>query len=77
MVEGLCEAFTGMQPLSGPFASQRKGSHVTPRRSLLCIVTAACCLVGPAIESEAGERNLVQGKKLYEKYCQACHGPLG
>jgi mono/diheme cytochrome c family protein len=25
----------------------------------------------------AGERNLARGKKLYEKYCLACHGPQG
>lgn len=46
-------------------------------RSVLCIVTVACCLAVSTIESEAGKRNLVRGKKLYEKYCLACHGPLG
>jgi cytochrome c oxidase cbb3-type subunit 3 len=25
----------------------------------------------------ANERNLARGKKLYEKYCVACHGPQG
>jgi mono/diheme cytochrome c family protein len=25
----------------------------------------------------AGERDLARGKKLYEKYCLACHGPQG
>jgi mono/diheme cytochrome c family protein len=30
-----------------------------------------------AIGCDAGERNLPRGKKLYEKYCLACHGPLG
>lgn len=46
-------------------------------RCVLCIVTAACCLAVSTIGSEASERNLVRGKKLYEKYCLACHGPLG
>ena len=47
------------------------------RRCVLCIVTTACCLAVSAIGSDAGERNLSRGKKLYEKYCLACHGPLG
>lgn len=46
-------------------------------RSVLCFVTAACFLAMSAIGSDAGERNLSRGKKLYEKYCLACHGPLG
>jgi hypothetical protein len=25
----------------------------------------------------AGEHNLAKGKKLYGKYCLACHGPQG
>ncbi len=28
-------------------------------------------------DAVAGERNLARGKKLYEKYCLACHGPQG
>ena len=47
------------------------------RRSALCIATVAWCLAVSTVESEAGERNLARGKQLYEKYCMACHGPLG
>jgi mono/diheme cytochrome c family protein len=43
----------------------------------LYIVMTACCLAVSTIESAAGERNLARGKTLYEKYCLACHGPLG
>ena len=46
-------------------------------RSILCIVTVACCLALSTTGSAAGERNLARGKKLYEKYCLACHGPAG
>jgi len=49
----------------------------SPHLFILCIVTVACCLAVSTIGSEAGERNLARGKKLYEKYCLACHGPLG
>lgn len=47
------------------------------RRCVVSVVAAACCLAIFTIGSEAGERNLARGKKLYEKYCLACHGPLG
>lgn len=47
------------------------------RRFVLYIVTAVSCLAVFTVESEAGERNLARGKKLYEKYCLACHGLLG
>jgi mono/diheme cytochrome c family protein len=47
------------------------------RRCVLGIVTVASCLAVSTIGSDAGERNLARGKNLYEKYCLACHGPLG
>lgn len=47
------------------------------RRCVLCVVTVACALAMSATGSDAGERNLSRGKTLYEKYCLACHGPMG
>lgn len=47
------------------------------RGSLLCAIIACCWLWAPAFGLTAGERNLVRGKLLYEKYCLACHGPQG
>lgn len=47
------------------------------RRCVLCVVTVACALAVSAKGTDAGERNLSRGKTLYEKYCLACHGPLG
>jgi mono/diheme cytochrome c family protein len=36
-----------------------------------------CWLMIPAAGFTQSERNLPRGKKLYEKYCLACHGPQG
>lgn len=36
-----------------------------------------CWLLAASTGFPAGERNLVRGKQLYEKYCLACHGPQG
>jgi mono/diheme cytochrome c family protein len=33
--------------------------------------------VASTSDPAAGERNLARGKKLYEKYCFACHGSRG
>lgn len=48
-----------------------------PRMSVLFLLIMACWLAAATIGFAAGERNLARGKKLYEKYCLACHGPLG
>lgn len=48
-----------------------------PGLSVLCVLTTACWLVPSVSDLAAGERNLAQGKKLYEKYCLACHGSQG
>ncbi|MEK9139564.1 MAG: cytochrome c [Nitrospirota bacterium] len=37
----------------------------------------ASWLVASTSDLAAGERNLARGKKLYEKYCLACHGSRG
>lgn len=34
-------------------------------------------LIAAAPASASGEPNLPRGKKVYEKYCLACHGPQG
>ncbi|MEC4890295.1 MAG: cytochrome c [Nitrospira sp.] len=47
------------------------------RGSLICAIMACCWLLAPTSGLTAGERNLVRGKLLYEKYCLACHGPQG
>lgn len=47
------------------------------RGSVMCAMIALCWLVVPPSGLTAGERNLARGKQLYEKYCQACHGPQG
>ena len=36
-----------------------------------------CCLVVPSPGLAEDERNLERGKRLYEKYCLACHGLKG
>jgi mono/diheme cytochrome c family protein len=48
-----------------------------PGLSVLCVLTAVCWLVASTSDPAAGERNLARGKKLYEKYCLACHGSQG
>lgn len=40
-------------------------------------LTMVFCFSWSAVGFSAGERNLARGKKLYEKYCLACHGPQG
>ncbi|HSN04492.1 MAG TPA: cytochrome c [Nitrospira sp.] len=47
------------------------------RVSAICAMMALCWLLIPSPGFTAGERNLVRGKQLYEKYCLACHGPQG
>jgi len=44
---------------------------------VLCVLTTVYCLVASTPSLAAGERDLARGKKLYEKYCLACHGPQG
>ena len=36
-----------------------------------------CWLAASTAGFTADERNLERGKRLYEKYCVACHGPQG
>ena len=43
----------------------------------VCGLTVAVWLLDPMVGFSSGERNLARGKRLYEKYCQACHGPQG
>ncbi|MBH0177264.1 MAG: cytochrome c [Nitrospira sp.] len=45
--------------------------------AVVCLLTMGCWFAAPVTGLAAGERNLARGKKLYEKYCLACHGPLG
>ncbi len=48
-----------------------------PSFNVLCVLTTVYCLVASTPSLAANERNLARGKKLYEKYCLACHGPQG
>lgn len=48
-----------------------------PGLSVLCVLTTVSWLVASTSDPAAGERNLARGKKLYEKYCFACHGSQG
>ncbi len=51
---------------------------MTPARVLLpSVALAVGSLFAPINGFTAGERDLARGKKLYEKYCQACHGLKG
>ncbi len=50
---------------------RRIGFHAT------CALTILFWLTASTVSSAAGERNPARGKKLYEKYCLACHGPKG
>lgn len=43
----------------------------------LCLLMIVYWFAAPVTGLVAGERNLTRGKTLYEKYCLACHGPLG
>jgi len=49
----------------------------TPYLPATCLLTIVCMLAAPVTGLAAGERNLTRGKKLYEKYCMACHGLQG
>ena len=49
---------------------------VRRRRILGGWMMAVACIM-MASDAVAGERNLVRGRQLYEKYCAACHGPQG
>ncbi|NJN69314.1 MAG: cytochrome c [Nitrospira sp.] len=48
-----------------------------PSLYVLCVLTTVYCLVTSTPSLAANERNPARGKKLYEKYCLACHGPQG
>jgi mono/diheme cytochrome c family protein len=50
---------------------------MNPRISVLWCATLVCWLAAAPAGFAADERNLARGKRLYEKYCLACHGPLG
>ncbi|MGQ0667802.1 MAG: c-type cytochrome [Nitrospiraceae bacterium] len=49
----------------------------SPRVRIICAMTVACWFFSSTPSLLAGERNLARGKKLYEKYCLACHGLQG
>ena len=42
-----------------------------------CGIAMICWLAISTPGFAADERNLERGKRLYEKYCLACHGPKG
>jgi mono/diheme cytochrome c family protein len=42
-----------------------------------CGIAMVCWLAISTPGFAADERNLERGKRLYEKYCLACHGPKG
>jgi mono/diheme cytochrome c family protein len=44
---------------------------------IACGITMICWLTISTPGFAADERNLERGKRLYEKYCLACHGPKG
>lgn len=49
----------------------------TPHFHFMCAFMIVCGLLASQPPLAAGERNLARGKRLYEKYCLACHGPQG
>jgi mono/diheme cytochrome c family protein len=49
----------------------------TPHFRVICALMMIGWLLTFATLLAAGERDLAHGKKLYEKYCLACHGPQG
>lgn len=59
--------------------SEKKNRQLMMSRTLpvLCLLTIVCWFAASTTGFAAGERNLARGKKLYEKYCMACHGPQG
>ena len=48
-----------------------------PSLYVLCVLTTAYCLMASTPSLAADAQSLARGKKLYEKYCVACHGPQG
>ena len=47
------------------------------RLRIIGIVAMGWWLIAAAPVGASGEPNLSRGKKVYEKYCLACHGPQG
>ena len=47
------------------------------RVPVICGLLIGCWLATPTLGFTASEPNLSRGKKVYEKYCLACHGPQG
>jgi mono/diheme cytochrome c family protein len=47
------------------------------RLSVIGAGLVVCWLAAPVLGETTGDHHLQRGKKLYEKYCQACHGPQG
>ncbi len=45
--------------------------------AMMCVAMVVCWFAVSVVGVTAGEPNLGRGKKLYEKYCQACHGRYG
>ena len=45
--------------------------------TILCVLMIAYWCSAPVMGFAAGERNPARGKKIYEKYCLACHGSQG
>lgn len=46
-------------------------------QTILCVLIIVYWCAAPVMGFAADERNLARGKKIYEKYCLACHGPQG
>ncbi len=47
------------------------------RVHVICGLLVGCWLATPTLGLTASEPNLPRGKKVYAKYCLACHGPQG
>jgi len=45
--------------------------------TVLCVLLIVYWCAVPVMGFASGERNLARGKKVYEKYCLACHGVQG
>ena len=60
-------------------AKQKKETSPMTSRTftVLCMLMTIYWFAAPVTGLAAGERNLARGKKLYEKYCLACHGQHG
>lgn len=46
-------------------------------QTVLCVLIIIYWCAAPVMGFAAGERNQARGKKIYEKYCLACHGTQG